>query len=255
MDRPPPAAPRISPHRTYLHEVPVAQVLARRRWVRDDWIVFALDALEQEGVGALRIEVLARRAGRTPGSFYAHFKSRDELLEAVIEAWNEYKLAASMTLDSRLLREGRFTLAGIFGHFREKGGREPTRPDLEIAMREWARHDERAHAAVLRNDMQRLNNTTAMVIAEFPDAPHPQVFALMFLWLLRGRSITFVDPQQKALTDTLDLTAEAFVRMYRATANGFKVPRAPRWTGKFKPWPESSATPAAASRKRRRRRT
>jgi AcrR family transcriptional regulator len=243
----------ISPTRTYLYEVPVARVLARTRWARDDWVVFALDALEQEGIGALRIEALARRAGRTPGSFYAHFKSRDELLEAVIEAWNDYKLDSSMTLDSRLHREGRFTLAGIFGHFREKGGRETTRPDLEIAMREWARHDPRARAAVTRNDMQRLNNTTAMVLAEFPDAPHPQVFALMFLWILRGRSITFVDPQHKALADTLDLTAEAFLRMYRATAKGFKVARAPRWTGKFKPWPDPFAAADSAPRKRRRR--
>jgi AcrR family transcriptional regulator len=244
---------RISATSTYLYEVPVARVMARKRWGRDDWIVFALDALEEEGIGALRIEALARRAGRTPGSFYAHFKSRDELLEAVIEAWNEYKLAFSMTLDSRLFREGRFTLAGIFGHFRENGGREPMRPDLEINMREWARHDERARAAVLRNDMQRLNNTTAMVMAEFPDAPHPQAFALMFLWIIRGRSLTFIDPQQKALADTHDLTAEAFVRMYRATARTFRVPGAPRWTGKFKPWPDPAEVPAAAPRKRRRR--
>src|SRR5438045_3266513 len=108
--------------KAYLHQIPVAEVSARKRWSRDDWIVCALDAMEREGVGAVRIEELARRSGRTAGSFYAHFKSRSELLEAMIEAWNDFKLESSMKFDTELLRQGKFTLEGIFSVFR--GGRE-----------------------------------------------------------------------------------------------------------------------------------
>jgi AcrR family transcriptional regulator len=234
----------------------VAEVLARKRWTRDEWIVYGLHTLEREGVGAVRIEELARRTGRTAGSFYAHFRSRDELLEAMIAAWRDFKLESAPKLDSRLFREGRFTLEGLFAHFREGGGREPVRADLEVAMREWARHDERARDAVRVNDMLRLNNATAMLLAEFPDAPHPQVFALLFLWILRGRSVVFIDPQQKALAESWDLAAEAFVRMYKKTAQSFKVTGAPRWIGRFKPLPEEHpvAPPAAKGRTPRKRR-
>src|SRR5438094_10573224 len=94
----------------YLHEVHVAEVLARKRWSRADWIVYAFDAMEHEGLGAVRIEELARRSGRTPGSFYAHFKSRDELLEAMLEEWVAFKLADTMHFDSELFRNGEFSM-------------------------------------------------------------------------------------------------------------------------------------------------
>lgn len=236
-----PAASVSAPPR-FLHEVPVAEVARKKRWSRDDWIVYAFDAMEREGLGAVRIEELARRSARTPGSFYAHFKSRDELLEAMLEEWVEFKLAATMKLDSALFRAGKFTLEGIFERVRT-GTHRTARPDLDLAIREWARVDDRARAAVMRSDMLRMNNGTSMVLAEFPNAPHPQVFTLMFLWLLRGRWVTFTDPKEKALNESWDLAAEAFVRMYKAMADKFHVPGAPRWVAKFKPIPEASDVP------------
>jgi len=243
--------PSTGESRRFLHEIPVAEVAAKKRWSRDDWIVYAFDAMEREGVGAVRIEELARRSGRTPGSFYAHFKSRDELLEAMLKAWTEFKLAATMKLDSALYRAGEFSLEGIFERIR-RGTHQTARPGLEIAMREWARIDKRARAAVTRTDMLRMNNGTAMVLAEFPNAHHPQVFTLMFLWLLRGRWMTFTDPKEKALAESWDLAAAAFVRMYQGMAEKFHVPGAPRWIGKFRPISETPAgVPAKISESER----
>src|SRR5437870_7376278 len=105
------AAPAAQTSR-FLHEIPAAEVIAKKRWKREDWIVYAFDAMEREGLGAVRIEELARRAGRMPGSVYAHFKSRDELLQAMLNEWIYCKLAATMKHDSALLRAGKFTLEG-----------------------------------------------------------------------------------------------------------------------------------------------
>ena len=242
------------PMSEYLHQIPVKQVIAKKRWGRDDWIVFALDALEQEGLATLRIEELARRAKRTTGSFYAHFKSRDELLEAVLEAWIDFKLEQAMRLPSQMFHAGDFTVGGFLSQFRNNKFRL-VRMNLEMAVRDWAHYDERARATVMRIDSLRLNNATAMLRSEFPDAAHPQVFSLLFLWILYGSSVLVIDPKEQALLDSQDLAAEAFILMYRSTAGKFKVPKGPRWKSKFIPRPVTAlpdpqappATPLAAT--------
>jgi AcrR family transcriptional regulator len=253
------------PMSEYLHQIPVEQVVAKKRWTRDDWIVFALDVLEKDGLAAVRIEELARRGQRTPGSFYAHFKTRDELLAAMLDAWLEFKVENSMRRDSQLFHTGKFTLenlAVLFTH-----GFQINRIRLELAVRDWALKDERARKTVMQVDSTRLTNSTAMLRAEFPDAAHPQVFPLLFIWMLYGRNLAFFDPKNKALVDSVDLAAGAFVQMYQSTAGKFKVPGGPTWEPLFKPWPDKAApvplkqemdftapsVPKAVTHKRRRR--
>jgi AcrR family transcriptional regulator len=240
-------APEPLPATRFLHDIPVVEVLAKKRWSREDWIVYALDAMEHGGLGAVTIEELARSSKRTKGSFYAHFDSRDELLGAMLKAWIEAKTAATMQFDSDLFHNGEFSIEGLLGRIR--GGRHTARVNLDIAMREWARMDERAQATVMAHDMRRLNNASAMLLAEFPDARHPQVFAMLLLWIVTGRHLVFTDPKQKALSESFDLAMEAFVRMYKASANKFEVPGAPSWKGQFTPL---DAPPGSARKGRRR---
>ena len=60
---------------------------SKRRLSRDDWVRAALDAIAENGLGAVAVEPLAARLGVTKGSFYSHFASRDELIEAALEDW------------------------------------------------------------------------------------------------------------------------------------------------------------------------
>lgn len=60
---------------------------SKRRLSRDDWIAAAFDAIADGGLGAVAVEPLAVRLGVTKGSFYAHFASRDELIEATLDSW------------------------------------------------------------------------------------------------------------------------------------------------------------------------
>lgn len=53
----------------------------------DDWIRAASRTLAEDGVEAVRVEVLARDLGVSKGSFYWHFKNRAALLEAVLDGW------------------------------------------------------------------------------------------------------------------------------------------------------------------------
>jgi AcrR family transcriptional regulator len=55
----------------------------------EDWLRAARLALRRGGPDAVRVERLARDLGVTKGSFYWHFKDRDELLEALLQEWED----------------------------------------------------------------------------------------------------------------------------------------------------------------------
>ena len=58
----------------------------------EDWARGALDLIAEEGVAAVAVEPLARRLGVTKGSFYWHFPSREALLKAALERWEQVEL-------------------------------------------------------------------------------------------------------------------------------------------------------------------
>ena len=60
----------------------------------EDWAQAALDMIAEQGVPAVAVEPLARRLGVTKGSFYWHFPSRDALLQAALERWENVEQEA-----------------------------------------------------------------------------------------------------------------------------------------------------------------
>jgi AcrR family transcriptional regulator len=73
-----------------IQAVPSTKADARkRRLSRDDWVAAAFEAIADAGMSAVVVEPLAERLGVTKGSFYAHFASRDELIEATLESWEQ----------------------------------------------------------------------------------------------------------------------------------------------------------------------
>ena len=63
--------------------------VSRARLTSQDWTLAALRALAAGGVGAVRVDAIARELGVTRGSFYWHFADRDALLKAALELWEE----------------------------------------------------------------------------------------------------------------------------------------------------------------------
>jgi AcrR family transcriptional regulator len=73
-----------------------------KRLTRDDWMQGALELLVSEGLEDVKIVPLAERLGVTSGSFYWHFKNRNELYDALLAYW-ERELT-----DAALEEAGRF---------------------------------------------------------------------------------------------------------------------------------------------------
>ena len=68
----------------------VRQKPERTRLSAEDWEDAALHLISEQGVGALAVEALARQLGVTKGSFYWHFRTREALLQAALERWEQY---------------------------------------------------------------------------------------------------------------------------------------------------------------------
>ena len=56
---------------------------------REDWLKAARMALLRGGVEAVRVEKLARALNVTKGSFYWHFKDREDLLNVLLREWED----------------------------------------------------------------------------------------------------------------------------------------------------------------------
>lgn len=54
-----------------------------------DWAEAALQLIAEAGLSALTVDALARRLGVTKGSFYWHFKGRQELMAAALTRWEQ----------------------------------------------------------------------------------------------------------------------------------------------------------------------
>jgi AcrR family transcriptional regulator len=67
---------------------------SRTRLSREDWIEAALHALADGGPPAVAVERLAARLQTTKGSFYWHFKDREELITEALATWERQETDA-----------------------------------------------------------------------------------------------------------------------------------------------------------------
>ncbi len=80
----------------------MVQGTERSRLSAADWEQAALDLIEEQGVAAISVELLARRLGVTKGSFYWHFASRDALVEAALKRWEQFDTDAVVAQVDRI---------------------------------------------------------------------------------------------------------------------------------------------------------
>lgn len=126
--------------------------VGQARLGRGDWLIAGLRILIDEGIDAVRITRLADDLGVTRGSFYWHFRDRDDLLNGLIEFWSQKNTAAV-----REAVAGAPSLTdGILALFDAWIDPERFDPRLDHAMRDWARRSDRVRRAVDDADTERV---------------------------------------------------------------------------------------------------
>ncbi|MFZ0979920.1 MAG: helix-turn-helix domain-containing protein [Candidatus Acidiferrales bacterium] len=114
----------------------------------NDWIRAALAKLSQDGVDAVRVEVLARDLGVSKGSFYWHFRDRQELLERTLTHWEQGELALldfDADATSAATRWARIVQVSA----------DPSRIQLEASVRSWARRNEQVARQVVAVELKK----------------------------------------------------------------------------------------------------
>jgi AcrR family transcriptional regulator len=155
---------------------------------RDDWVDGALARLARDGIDKVSVAPLARELGVTKGSFYWHFKDRQDLLAAMVERWQ--RTDTDITTEVRSGSgdaEARLRLI-IELSVRQIGGR------LETALRDWARRDAEVRAAIRRVDMRRLTELRRLFGSICATAQEAEARSWLLYSLLTGVHLIACQP-------------------------------------------------------------
>jgi AcrR family transcriptional regulator len=118
---------------------------------RQDWLAMGIQILIEKGVEAVKIDPLAKFLNVTRGSFYWHFKDRNDLLEAILNEWETRNTRSVIAQVEELDSSPSSKLLSLF----EIAAHDDNR--FEKAIRIWSDNDSRAAAAIEQVDRQRLD--------------------------------------------------------------------------------------------------
>ena len=122
------------------------------RTPRAAWIDAGLRALAAGGgPDTVRVDTLAKSLGVTRGGFYGQFKDRAALLEAMLDTWER---AATDEVLEQVERRGGDARAKV-----RRAGALTFSDELlpiDLAIRDWARHDAAVAARLRRVDNRRM---------------------------------------------------------------------------------------------------
>jgi AcrR family transcriptional regulator len=123
-----------------------------QRLSREDWLENALTVLSRQGRAGLRIEGLSAALGVSRGSFYWHFKDRDDFVHSLLEYWyEEYSAGAPAAVG----RDGGSPEERLLRLMRLVHAQDLTRHDL--TMRSLATLDSQFSSIVRKTDRFRLD--------------------------------------------------------------------------------------------------
>jgi len=122
------------------------------RLARADWLNAAIKVLSESGIAAVSIVQLANMLGVTRGSFYHHFRDREDLLRAMLDYWEErWTVDIREQVNSQQLPPADMLRALVHSIHDNRAA------DHDAPFRAWALHDPLAHAVLENVDAFRLN--------------------------------------------------------------------------------------------------
>ncbi len=126
---------------------------------RDDWLRVAKDILISDGVDSVKVLVIGERLKVSRSSFYWYFDSRQDLLDALLEAWQSGNTAA---LVRQAEAEAATITAAVCNVFRCVVNPGLFDNKLDFAVRDWARKSASVRRILDQSDGRRLRALTDM---------------------------------------------------------------------------------------------
>ncbi len=128
---------------------------------REDWLHLAGEVLIERGVSQVKVLTLANSLGVSRSSFYWYFRSREDLLDQLLERWEGRNTRAVLDHAARPAGNICRAVMHLFECFID-----PTRfdPRLDFAVREWARRSPAVRARLDAADEARVNAIREMFL-------------------------------------------------------------------------------------------
>jgi len=117
---------------------------------RADWFKQGFNILKASGAANLTIKNLTQKLHKSKGSFYHHFKNRDDYFESLLDFWEK-----KQTFDIIEISKQEKSFKGINTTLLRLS-KENMDPEIEVAIRSWALRDPLVRAYQERIDNQRL---------------------------------------------------------------------------------------------------
>ncbi|WP_445570628.1 TetR/AcrR family transcriptional regulator [Pseudomonas sp. E102] len=117
---------------------------------RHHWIAAGFEALDQTGHIGVSAESLSRRLNVTRGSFYHHFRNRDDFVRTLLAAWEEDYTERMLAFAAQGRSAGEI-LKRYLNIAAEK------QPGREVSIRAWSLHDPLVAEFQQRVDTRRLD--------------------------------------------------------------------------------------------------
>jgi AcrR family transcriptional regulator len=172
----------------------------------DTWIKAGFAELARSGVEGVRVEVLAKNLGVTKGGFYRRFRDRAALLADMLADWSAGRIAAIEQQASLDGEDARDRLKALIRLYSERMNTEGMA--IELAIRQWARADEAAAAAVAGVDAARLKNVAQLYRATGLEAEEADAQAFLFYCFIFGQSLLFLERGQRKRAQLIARSAE-----------------------------------------------
>jgi AcrR family transcriptional regulator len=174
------------------------------RTPRDRWVEEGLRVLAAGGVDAVRVEVLAKNLGVTKGGFYGYFADRDDLLTAMLDAWE--RESTDEVLD-RVEREGgdpktKIVRAGVLTFSSNR------LLPIDLAVRDWARRDDAVAERLRRVDNRRMGLLREMIGTFCPDPDEVEARSLIAFCVAIGEHFLAADHGDRTRAEVLTRAAD-----------------------------------------------
>lgn len=130
---------------------------------RDDWVDAGLAAITRHGIEGVRVEPIAKALKVTKGSFYWHFKDREELCDAILERWRRQNTIEIIDYLSDVTDARERLRRLIRMPFETSTLVDPMRLSLGLLL--WARNEPRVERVLAEIDELRVRMIAQMLIA------------------------------------------------------------------------------------------
>ena len=126
------------------------EAMRRERLTREQWLSAALEVVARQGGAKLRIRDLVQRLGVSTGSFYWHFRDRDDFVTSLVDYWGREFTSRVAEHVAKIEGDARHRLLALMEFLLEQ--------DLaryDVALRAWAAQEPVVARRVRRVDRQR----------------------------------------------------------------------------------------------------